>query len=68
MAKVTLDDIEYDSEDFTEDQNKIYQELLSNNNVSVSLQYQVNSLNVVKDLLIQRLKKLLTDETIDDKE
>jgi|TARA_R110002153_G_scaffold217578_1_gene370089 hypothetical protein len=66
MTKITLDDIEYNSEDFNEDQNKLYQELINNNNISVGLQYQLNSLNVVRDLLVQRLKKSLTDETVDD--
>jgi len=68
MTKITLDDIEYNSEDFNEDQSKIYQELINNNNISVGLQYQLNSLNVVRDLLVQRLKKSLTDETVDDDE
>ena len=68
MTKITLDDIEYNSEDFNEDQNKLYQELINNNNISVGLQYQLNSLNVVRDLLVQRLKKSLTDETVDDDE
>ena len=68
MIKITLDDIEYNSEDFSEDQSKVYQELINNNNISVGLQYQLNSLNVVRDLLVQRLKKSLTDETVDDDE
>ena len=68
MTKITLDDIEYNSEDFNEDQSKIYQELINNNNISVGLQYQLNSLNVVRDLLVQRLKKSLTDKTVDDDE
>lgn len=68
MTKITLDDIEYNSEDFNEDQSKIYQELINNNNISVGLQYQLNSLNIVRDLLVQRLKKSLTDETVDDDE
>jgi len=68
MTKITLDDIEYNSEDFNEDQGKVYQELINNNNISVGLQYQLNSLNVVRDLLVQRLKKSLTDETVDDDE
>ena len=68
MTKITLDDIEYNSEDFNEDQSKIYQELINNNNISVGIQYQLNSLNVVRDLLVQRLKKSLTDETVDDDE
>ena len=68
MTKITLDDIEYDSEDFNEDQNTIYKELINNNNVTVGIQYQLNSLNVVRDLLIKRLKTSLVDEIVDDNE
>ena len=66
MTKITLDDIEYDSEDFNEDQNTIYKELINNNNVTVGIQYQLNSLNVVRDLLVKKLKTSLVDETVDD--
>jgi len=68
MTKITLDDIEYDSEDFNEDQSTTYRELINNNNVTVGIQYQLNSLNVVRDLLIKRLKTSLVDEIVDDNE
>jgi len=68
MTKITLDDIEYDSEDFNEDQATTYRELINNNNVTVGIQYQLNSLNVVRDLLIKRLKTSLVDEIVDDNE
>ena len=68
MTKITLDDIEYDSEDFNEDQATIYKELINNNNVTVGIQYQLNSLNVVRDLLVKKLKTSLVDETVDDNE
>jgi len=68
MTKITLDDIEYDSEDFNEDQNTIYKELINNNNVTVGIQYQLNSLNVVRDLLVKKLKTSLVGETVDDNE
>ena len=68
MTKITLDDIEYDSEDFNEDQNTIYKELINNNNVTVGIQYQLNSLNVVRDLLVKKLKTSLVDEIVDDNE
>ena len=41
MTKVTLDDVEYDTENFTEDQNKILSELVKNNNVKTNLEYQL---------------------------
>jgi len=68
MTKITLDDIEYDSEDFNEDQATTYRELINNNNVTVGIQYQLNSLNVVRDLLVKKLKTSLVGETVDDNE
>ena len=68
MTKITLDDIEYDSEDFNEYQATIYKELINNHNVTVGIQYQLNSLNVVRDLLVKKLKTSLVDETVDDNE
>jgi len=66
MTKVTLDDIEYDTEDFNEDQNNYYRELINNGNVAGGIQYQLNSLNVVRDILIKKLKDSLVVETVDD--
>ena len=66
MTKVTLDDIEYDTEDFNEDQNNYYRELINNGNVAGGIQYQLNSLNVVRDILIKKLKNSLVVETVDD--
>ena len=66
MTKVTLDDIEYDTEDFNEDQNNYYRELINNGNVAGGIQYQLNSLNVVRDILLKKLKDSLVMETVDD--
>tara|TARA_R100000935_G_scaffold691_4_gene2490 strand:+ start:364 stop:570 length:207 start_codon:yes stop_codon:yes gene_type:complete len=66
MTKVTLDDIEYDTEDFNEDQNNYYRELINNGNVAGGIQYQLNSLNVVRDILLKKLKDSLVVETVDD--
>ncbi len=66
MTKVTLDDIEYDSEDFTEDQQKILGEIVYNKNLASNLNYQVTSLNVVSEILSDRLKTSLAKEKTDD--
>ena len=66
MTKVTLNDVEYDTENFTEDQNKILTELVRNNNVKSNLEYQLYSLNLVADLLLNKLKKSLAKEIKDD--
>tara|TARA_E500000318_G_C3463119_1_gene173480 strand:+ start:53 stop:253 length:201 start_codon:yes stop_codon:yes gene_type:complete len=66
VTKVTLDDIEYDSEDFTEDQQKILGEIVYNKNLASNLNYQVTSLNVVSEILSDRLKTSLAKEKTDD--
>tara|TARA_R110000744_G_scaffold61232_2_gene126547 strand:+ start:4279 stop:4482 length:204 start_codon:yes stop_codon:yes gene_type:complete len=66
MAKVTLNDVEYDTEDFTEDQNKVLAELVKNNSVKTNLEYQLYSLNIIADLLLSKLKKSLSEEVEDD--
>ena len=66
MTKVILNDVEYDTENFTEDQNKILTELVRNNNVKSNLEYQLYSLNLVADLLLNKLKKSLVEEIKDD--
>ena len=66
MTKVTLNDIEYDTENFTEDQNKVLTELVKNNNVKTNLEYQLYSLNLIADLLLNKLKKSLVEEVKDD--
>jgi hypothetical protein len=66
MTKVTLDDIEYDSDNFTEAQQNILGEINFNNNLSTNLNYQLSSLKVVSDLLVGKLKTSLTEEVTDD--
>ncbi len=67
MTKVTLDDIEYDSKDFDDNQNETLRELMHNNSIKVDLEYQLASLGIVAELLMTRLKKSLTAEkTYDD--
>ena len=62
MTKVTLNDVEYDSENFTEDQKKILGEIVYNKNLASNLSYQVTSLNVVSEILSDRLKDSLAKE------
>tara|TARA_R100000544_G_scaffold20984_1_gene10277 strand:+ start:54 stop:248 length:195 start_codon:yes stop_codon:yes gene_type:complete len=63
---VTLDDVEYDSDNFTEAQQNILGEINFNNNLSTNLNYQLSSLKVVSDLLVGKLKTSLTEEVTDD--
>tara|TARA_R100000935_G_scaffold29182_3_gene49499 strand:+ start:415 stop:618 length:204 start_codon:yes stop_codon:yes gene_type:complete len=66
VTKVTLDDIEYDSKDFDDNQNETLRELMHNNSIKVDLEYQLASLGIVAELLMTRLKKSLTAEKTDD--
>ena len=66
MTKVTLDNIEKNSENFDEMQNKILSELVQNNSIKTNLEYQLSSLEVVAGLLMKKLKKSLKKEVSDD--
>ena len=68
MAKLTLDDVEYETDDFTEEQNTILQEIMYNNNVQTQLNYQSNSLSVARDALTSKLKQSLETETPEESE
>ena len=46
MTKVTINDTEYESEDFNKDQNDILRELQNNQSVLANVQWQLHSLNV----------------------
>ena len=66
MTKVTLDDVEYESENFSESQKKIFNEILYNKKLSSNLSYQVTSLNVVSEILSDKLKISLTKDKTND--
>ena len=68
MAKLTLDDVEYETEDFTEEQTQMLQEITFNNNLQTQLSYQLNSLQVSSDLLVGKLKNTLETETLEESE
>ena len=63
MVKVTLDDIEYESDDFTDLQKNILAEINYNGNVQTQLRYQLQSIKTTGDMLIGKLKEDLTTET-----
>tara|TARA_Y100001937_G_C7026172_1_gene287862 strand:- start:120 stop:326 length:207 start_codon:yes stop_codon:yes gene_type:complete len=58
---VTIDDKEYDTSDFTEDQNNMVAELQYNSNVQRQRTYELSALKAVGDALASRLKKSLTE-------
>jgi len=59
MTKITLDDVEYDSEDFSEEEVEILQEIQYNGNVKRQLDYQLHSVATLGSILVDRLKKAL---------
>ena len=63
MVKVTLDDKEYESDDFTDLQKNILSEINYNNNVQTQLTYQLQSIKTTAEMLIAKLKEDLTTKT-----
>jgi|TARA_R110001599_G_scaffold70048_1_gene196942 hypothetical protein len=63
MVKVTLDDLEYESDDFTDLQKNILSEINYNGNVQTQLRYQLQSIKTTGDMLIGKLKEDLTTKT-----
>ena len=63
MVKVTLDDVEYESDDFTDLQKNILSEINYNNNVQTQLTYQLQSIKTTAEMLIAKLKEDLTTKT-----
>ena len=68
MATLTLDDVEYETDNFTEEQTKMLQEITFNNNIQSQLNYQSNSLQIASELLVCKLKQSLETETPEESE
>ena len=62
MTKITLDDIEYESEDFDEGQQNILQEIQYNSTVKNQIEYQLHSITTLGAILVERLKKSLASD------
>tara|TARA_R110000796_G_scaffold238272_1_gene358594 strand:- start:589 stop:795 length:207 start_codon:yes stop_codon:yes gene_type:complete len=63
MATLTLDEVEYETDNFNELQEQIVGEIQYNNNVQTQLNYQLQGLRSMGDSLVARLKKELTETT-----
>jgi|TARA_B110000977_G_C10789401_1_gene381812 hypothetical protein len=63
MAKLTLDEVEYDTDDFNETQGKIVNEISYNNQLQTQLDYQLQSLRKTGETLVAMLKKELEPKT-----
>tara|TARA_R100001244_G_scaffold78490_1_gene61940 strand:+ start:196 stop:408 length:213 start_codon:yes stop_codon:yes gene_type:complete len=60
MTKITLDDIDYDTDDFTTDQSAVMKEIQLNGSSKGSLEYQLYCVNAQGDRLVNTLKASLT--------
>jgi len=63
MVKVTLDDIEYESDDFTDLQKNMLSEINYNKNVQTQLNYQLQSVMTAANVLLVKLKENLSTKT-----
>ena len=63
MVKITLDKVEYETDDFTEEQNIWVNEITYNSNIQNQLNYQSSSLKVANELLVDKLRKSLETKT-----
>ena len=68
MAKVTLNDIEYDSEDFNETQIALLAEIQYSATMKRQLEFQLASVSNMGVLLVDKLKQALEDETIPEED
>ena len=59
MTKLTIDDVEYDTSDFSEEQNSWVMELQYNTNIQQQLNYQLSSVKTSGEILDTRLKGCL---------
>ncbi len=59
MAKVTIDEVEYETDDFTEKQKTLLNEIQYNSNIQKQLDYQMYSLRSVSDKIVEELKQEL---------
>ena len=62
MTKVTIDDVEYDTSNFSDDQNNWVMELQYNTNVQQQLNYQLSSVKTRGEIIVNRLKGSLAKE------
>ena len=66
MATVILDDVKYDTENFSDEQNNMLTEIQFNASVQRQSEYYLNSLKVVSAEVIRRLKETLVETSEDD--
>ena len=63
MATLTLDDVEYETDNFTDIQKQILTEITYNNNIQTQFKYQLQGMGVMNNMLVAKLKEELSTET-----
>jgi len=63
MTKVTLNETEYDTDDFTDLQKNMLSEINYNNNLQTQLSYTLQSVRTSADILLTKLKDNLSTKT-----
>ena len=66
MATVKLDDVEYDTENFSDEQNNMLAEIQFNANMRRQAEYKINGLKIMSAEVIKRLKETLVEIPEDD--
>tara|TARA_R100001377_G_scaffold28385_1_gene15339 strand:+ start:285 stop:497 length:213 start_codon:yes stop_codon:yes gene_type:complete len=68
MTQVTIDEIEYDSSDFTEKETALLQGIQYNTTVKQQLSYQLQCVNAIGEDIVSKLKAHLTSNDEEDDE
>jgi len=66
MATVILDDVEYDTENFSDEQNNMLAEIQFNVNMQRQAEYKISGLKIMSAEVIKRLKETLVETPEDD--
>ncbi len=66
MAKITIDELEYDTDNMTDDQKEIISVLNRGSNSLGLLNHVVKCVNAIQQIKVTELKKSLEDDPKDD--
>ncbi len=67
MAKLTIDETEYETDDFNEDQKNLLVEINYNASLQKQKGYEVHSLKFTSESLVKKLRETLEEETKEKK-
>ena len=66
MTTVNINDVDYDTDDFTEDQKTLYNEIMYATSVVNNLTYQMQCVKTMQASVVNKLSKSLQDKGDDD--